>query len=459
MPLCDLDAGIDSHDLAEAILRFSSDRILVHIHGGLVPPDRATSVSARLHALAATHGVVPVSLHWHTSFEETFLDEIKRLRSLSVFERLHTLATDSSLRWLASSSGGKGCPFPATDEDLATARREPEFGSPTWLDSMALRHAGQVDAVLETARVAGERYLWAAWERISEDDPTGDEFYPDLESLSECELTSEALPRGKGAIASVLIGACARITSRVLRRVLRATHHGWRETLVEETLREVGAGAIGTMLWDNMKTRAQEFFTPSSSARSSGIAVLQALAKVRASRPGATIDVCGHSAGCIMQCHLHTAAQNMTLATRYAFLLAPACRSTLFEQTILRSPPNHIFLVAMHDDREVRDALLPLVYERSLLYLVSGLLEREPAMPILGLARYLAPSRAVSDVAISRVAAAFSGGCGLATLVLSPTSDQTVNSIRSLSVSHGGFHDDGVTLESVIALSAGSGPP
>ena len=115
----------------------------------------------------------------------------------------------------------------------------------------------------------------------------------------------------------------------------------------------------------------------------------------------------------------------------------------------------------MTDDAERADRLVGAVYPRSLLYLVSGLLERDrgasAVAPVLGLSRYLAAqglerllSSELATIARLDVVRKYSGKPGR--IVLSPTALDALEGARSSAISHGAFDDDDLVRGSLAQL-------
>jgi hypothetical protein len=71
--------------------------------------------------------------------------------------------------------------------------------------------------------------------------------------------------------------------------------------------------------------------------------------------------------------------------------MAPACTSEFFHQEIVLHPERYdqFRMFTMDDNFEQSDHLLSVIYNRSLLYLVSGVLEpKEVDLPIAGMLRF-----------------------------------------------------------------------
>jgi len=107
-------------------------------------------------------------------------------------------------------------------------------------------------------------------------------------------------------------------------------------------------------------------------------------------------------------------------------------------------------LYAMQDDLESRDAIVPLIYPRSLLYFVSGLLEGEEEKPIVGMERFYSGKEPYTGPAIDAVRA----------YIKSPDPQRVVWSrttgapqgFNCTAEHHGGFPLDPKLQDSLVAL-------
>jgi len=82
-----------------------------------------------------------------------------------------------------------------------------------------------------------------------------------------------------------------------------------------------------------------------------------------------------------------------------AVFLAPAATSDLFFNEIVSRPERfeRFRMFTMQDDYESKDILVPYVYPRSLLYLVSGIMEEKPDSPICGMQKFLSGTDPYDD--------------------------------------------------------------
>ncbi len=149
--------------------------------------------------------------------------------------------------------------------------------------------------------------------------------------------------------------------------------------------RDLGVKAI----WENMKTRAE-----GASATGGGLTVAaRSLKDVFASlgNEKPEIHLLGHSAGAIMHGHFLAALEAQQLAANSIHLWAPACTVDFATRTYGRAfsksvaNPKATYVQVLTDENELADACIPVLYSKSLLYLVSRALEVEYKTPLLGM--------------------------------------------------------------------------
>jgi len=169
---------------------------------------------------------------------------------------------------------------------------------------------------------------------------------------------------------------------------------GWLRSKIDEIkdrafevfARDAGVKAI----WENMKYRAE-----GASGRGGGLTTaakeLQAAigGLKKSERP--EIHLMGHSAGAIMQGHFLSAMKTQDLKASSVHLWAPACTvefaTAKYGQAFANkvADPTTTFIDVLSDTNELRDPCVPVLYSKSLLYLVSRALEPDHKTPVLGL--------------------------------------------------------------------------
>ena len=279
----------------------------------------------------------------------------------------------------------------------------------------------------------------------------------------------------EGARGLVSMTVLARKALQVLRAVLlryrTQTDSGVYPTVVEEVLRAFYLANVGGALWNAMKKETLDTFAAGSHRprRSPG-----ARPASRRLRPGR--DRQDHARRALHGSGVHRQSsdrrgplppgRNPAWAASARFqvcYLAPACTTQHFAQTLDAAGQliGRFRMFTMTDGAERADRLAGAVYPRSLLYLVSGLLERDrgasAVAPVLGLSRYLA-AQGLERLLASELAATarldavrkYSGETGR--VVLSPTALDALEGARSSAISHGAFDDDELVRGSLAQL-------
>jgi hypothetical protein len=247
----------------------------------------------------------------------------------------------------------------------------------------------------------------------------------------------------------------ASVAYRVLDRRFHGRDHGLLPTAVEEILGQYQLANLGRWVWDAMKAKADRMFQPNLGRTGDdlhvGTYLLEKLGAAQAQRPGLVADIVAHSAGAIAVCHLLNAAARHGVTLRNVIFLAPACTVELFhERAVLPFGRFQRFtMFALRDDRERADAIVPYLYPRSLLYFVSGALEGEADLPLLGMERHI---RGTAPYDSSKLVdtARFLANPGRVVWA----GDAPVDCLSSRARAHGEFDDDSTTLASVKAIIA-----
>jgi hypothetical protein len=186
----------------------------------------------------------------------------------------------------------------------------------------------------------------------------------------------------------ILRGALDKIT------LPSAATQGWimsklnevKDRAFEVFARDAGVKAI----WENMKFRAA-----GASSKSGGL--MTAAEKLKAAIDGLSdgkkpqVHLLGHSAGAIMHGNFLSAMKAHGLKASSVHLWAPACTVSFATATYGRAfadnvaDPKTTFIDVLSVANEKSDPCVPLLYSKSLLYLVSRALEPEHKTPVLGL--------------------------------------------------------------------------
>lgn len=195
--------------------------------------------------------------------------------------------------------------------------------------------------------------------------------------------------------------------------------------------------------------------TRSNQNKFAGTYVLDKLVTYKNQYPDVKINLVGHSAGSIAICNLlnSTALRYPDYSYNKIVFMAPACHIDLFNRSIVQFPErfNHFRMYTMADDYEKKDRMIRYVYTHSLLYLISGILEKEGKdydSYILGMERFLLSNKPFENITQLNEVIAF-----LSTrqnsIVYSRSTVDAVDGLKTESLSHGGFDDDPATISSL----------
>ncbi|WP_315861210.1 S8 family serine peptidase [Anatilimnocola floriformis] len=437
--LSDLDAAFESFDASKP-----SSGLVIHFHGGLVNEKAAMTSAEALFKTFSETGAYPFFFVWETGLWETFRNNLTEIAQETLFKKIVSYLVDHLLKKLGVDSSSFAL------ESVAVGK-SPQEQVEEWIDqqkaptSPVPQQAPFDEIRNEEARAgltgneADEQELAAAMRGDAELQKEIDELNRQLfapPSSAEANesglgyktpghLTASALQELSGiaerpertphvpppvSAEESLIGigitvgrvavAAARIGYRVIRRYSKGRDHGLYTTVVEEVLRDLYVGKLGAELfWNQMKRDTLDAFGDDDRLYG-GTAFLRRLVKrfENVANPP-RVTLVGHSAGAIYLCnfliHAHREFKQLPDVKFDVVMLAPAVDFDLFNQAIQTQRIGNVRSFGMRDQLEAKDALLApfsstlkYVYPKSLLYLVSGLLETEVDRPLVGMERY-----------------------------------------------------------------------
>jgi hypothetical protein len=257
----------------------------------------------------------------------------------------------------------------------------------------------------------------------------------------------------------------------VLLRFRNQTDSGIYPTVVEEVLRAFYLGNVGGALWRAMKQETLDSVASGKADRGGGL-MLDRLAAVYARGSQLRTTLIGHSAGAVFIDNLlRSVASSRDDGSRpwptplqfQVLYLAPACTTQHFATTLDAAGDliGRFRMFTMSDEDERADRLVGAIYPRSLLYLISGLLERDrgesAVAPVLGLSRYLAAQglerllgSELAETARLATVQKFVGEDGR--MVLSPSAEGAAEGLRASALRHGDFDDNELVRNSLVHL-------
>lgn len=497
--------GLTAEQVREAVDEaLKRDRLVLHFHGGLVDKAAGERVAEMLTPVYESAEADPIFFVWQSGAVEIIKHNLLEIAREDLFERVLRRVLSWSVGKVRDASGGRtglGTPLPSEQEvkdELNSRKRktDPELGEEPF-------RAEEPQPVAELTEEEEQRFLTD----VEQDPDIREALYaalaerslaatdaggargdvPDVppvkSRMDEAVLEEIAEGRAEGdlagarGVASTL--ALAKRALTVLRAVLAryrlGTDHGVYPTVVEELLRAFYLADLGGIEWQAMKKETADTFEPEGDR--GGRLVLDALAAGLPADGSKQITLVGHSTGAVFINHFlgevlrRDAAQENPLPKDQKFqvvFLAPAATAVHFVDALGKQPDwlgrNRICrfrMFTMTDEAERADRLVGAVYPRSLLYLVSGLLERDADgvsawSPLVGLARYL--DGTVTELLESEQGKAarladlrdYLGGDGF--VVRSPTDDDALVGFRASAVRHGDFDNDTLVQESLVEL-------
>jgi pimeloyl-ACP methyl ester carboxylesterase len=386
-------------------LRIWADKVVLHFHGGLVSEEAGELTAQCVVPLYKGAGAHPVVFIWETGFLETVLHNLSDIQNTALFKKILAYAVQQLGEHLGipAFSGGLG---KRENVNTIEARLFSPRGAETYdtreLDAQVGEGLSILGVTLYTlqqkAQSEVEEQLRA---ELSKDDTLKrilEYEVPRTELLNPDAVAQTRTEAARGVISiTKLASSIARVVYHVARRYREQRDHGFSATVVEETLREFYIADLGAWVYGGMKHVAKKMWAPNGGLSGEqihgGRYFLEGLFKLQQERPTLIIDLVGHSLGSVAICMmLQTAySSELPLKVRNLILMAPACKSSLFYEEIVTHPNRYqkFRMFTMNNDFEKANHLLSIIYDRSLLYLVSGILEPEEIdMPLVGMMRY-----------------------------------------------------------------------
>jgi len=454
--------------------------LVLHFHGGLVNEDAARGIADRLAPRYADDGgAYPLFFVWESGVWETIWNNLDDIRKERFFQELVKKVGEWVLKKLPSDIGVRGAGGGPIDErklrrdfdawfsgasaelpDQVAEDRTASGGRSKGSAPDERRLAEQIEAALDRDFKSAVEAVYNGLNPKGEDRPAtrGVGTEASAESLISPEAADEMFDRSPAKTRGVLSwGKVAAFVAKVvvacIERFISGRSHGIYPTLVEEVLRAAYGDKIGSIIWDSMKKDTADAFE--AGTETGGYALLDELRKqAEQGRRFAKITLIGHSTGAIYIVNFLAAAASQWPGQQFDVLfLAPAVTHGDFAKALKqqRDAIAHFRMFGMNDAVERRDQMVKILYTRSLLYFVSGLLEPEVDMPIVGMERYLKEAAIFTPEGFPHVAdvAEF----------LDEEADSKVWSVAlaaagksSRAQAHGDFDNDDITLDSLVHI-------
>lgn len=457
--------------------------LVLQFHGGLVTREAAKGVAEILVPRYQQAGAYPVFYVWESGPFEIVRNNLEDIAKEGFFRRLLARVVELSLSRVGNTPGAKApaglqaVNGPAVRTQVAgwVDGGGTEGASAPYDDLFILPADQEIEPQVLETQIAGalvaDLELRAELQKISNGlVPPGQEVTTKAGSVVQgstatlmspeglAKLTDAPVAGAKGALSMLkLAKVTTQIVFRVVKRMVNGRGHGTFTTAVEEILRELYIGNIGKeIFWDQMKKDTADAFG-ADPAVFGGTAFLDGLRRrLDAGAPVPRITLVGHSTGAVYIGNLLLKAdQILPPEVRFdVIFLAAAVSFRDFDAVAARVPQRirHLRSFGMKDELERVDGIVPVIYPRSLLYFVSGLLEDEVDRPLVGMERYHSGERpyvgpAFADIARTRT---FLDGLGARPVWAEMDGG---DGLRSKARKHGAFDDqDPQTLDSVLFL-------
>ena len=433
-------SGTSKADLDALVAVLSTrDKIVLHFHGGLVKKSRGLETAERLKPVYQAAGAHPVFFVWESGLIETIRHNLGEINKEAIFQKLLKKLLKHVVGKLTATSGAKAAgqlPYP-TDIDLAVEMQKAEQDKEPYA---ALQSDPSADEVSDRERAELEKELASDQEFQSDVRAIAAAALPDAiveedgakgvtaltrkstKSLMSKdvieELEEETEDGAKGLISTAkMIKHAGEIFVRVVKRRLKNRDHGLYVTTVEEILRQFYAANVGAEIWQMMKKETADTFAAGPGERG-GRLFVDKLGGVLQGGHRPEITLVGHSTGAVFILNLLRDVQACASNPAHPWpddfkfenvvFLAPACDFDGFQTTLDQHSGRfrHFRMFTMHDDLEKGKPLVPVIYPRSLLYFVSGVVEKQPNgksafdRPILGMERYFTMTGTYSQQSI-----------------------------------------------------------
>ncbi len=458
--------------------------LAVHFHGGLVPKKDGLETAEHLKPIFEQAGAFPVFFVWESGAIETVCNNLGDIAQEPFFQQIVKRIAQFAAKQLGSLAGpvmrGEVPDESKVTEEQINSQFDAWFDAGSSellpLDSLAIGNAVDEDenviALRIEDKVRRDHELHDELNKIIDVATPADQVVTrggrvaNVQASQRTLMTPETIEQlvetdrvGRRSVLTAvkLTTQIAAIVYRVVKRHINHRDHGVFVTIVEEVLRQLYVESIGkTFLWDLLKKDTLDAFGDDANLYG-GTAFLSHLAEqLRQGRPVPRITLTGHSTGAVYICHFLEKADVM-LPSEVKFdvvFLAPAVNVKTFDHTLTTVGHRiaNFRMFTMSDEREIADPLhtkVRLIYPRSILYFVSGLLEDEPDEPLVGMHRFFQGDSAFEGVPdVARVAGWFNQHPGRAVWSVA---DQGPGQ-QSLATTHVDFDNEANTMASLQHL-------
>jgi len=398
------------------------DNLIVYFHGGLVGEAAGMATAERLLPVFESSGGYPVFFVWESGLIDAIKNNLGEIAGERIFQLLLKkvgqfvsgkvkqaldlgtrgpqleLPTESEVALELAKAGGPEMPFGDLDwtavlpgeELLATEQRQFEdaFSRDRDIDAEARRIANSFRTAADIQADLDSRGVTVRGSSQTLMSPSV------IEEIRQA-AGADADGQTRGLITSgFLLKHAVSLLKRIVVRFARRRAHGVYATIVEEILRELYVANVGEFIWTQIKKDTADAFQDPAT-QYGGSAFLQETKAMWEAGRRPRITLMGHSTGAVYICNLLMQAQQRLPAdVKFdVVFLAPACTHSLFSAALAAAGGriDHFRMFTMSDGKEQADSMVPavrLLYPHSLLYFVSGVVEKEADCPIVGMERF-----------------------------------------------------------------------
>lgn len=459
----------DVDALFEHLAKNGVSHLVLHFHGGLVDEKAGLQSAGELMGyFNGLSGVHPVFFVWESGWLETARRNLESISQEMFFKKLAEAVLNFVVGKLTRSEDSRGGRLELPERgdiqgELSQAQPFASYDDPAQRQPLAdvtEREDEQFRDYLADDEDFAEAVRAIAGSAADGGRGLAAQGAPTLVSGEVLEKIKGEMDEGRGLVSSsVLIKMAAGVLVRVVKRLLKRTDHGVYCTTVEEILREFYLDSAGAWLWRGMKGAIESAFESnqglSGAALHGGTYFLTRLRDylAEASHAPLRVSLVGHSAGGIYICRaVAKAAELMPAGFKFhrVVMLAPGCDFDLFKAAVVDKQDRieSFRMFTLRDEAEAADALVPVVYPRSLLYFVSGVLEKAEPVAIAGMERFYS-GRPPYDDPTALAVRDYVTRPGERRAVWGPVEENAPPGLLTAALGHGQF-DEILTWKSVI---------
>lgn len=462
--------------IENALAQQETGPLVIHFHGGLVSYNSGREGAIRLLPIYEQAGGFPVFFAWESCLLETIKNNLGEVAKEKIFAIIWKRIRKTIERKLLQVEGGRGLgdlPQPPDDsfeQEINTALASgdvSELMKKDLTDKERLTELSPDEIDLLEAELGFDYELLTAVEEISDTLRDPNDVESELNSRSSTVKGSTATlmdpaalaqiverpdPSSRGLISTAkIIKAVIKVTVKVISRFVRGRDHGLHATVVEEILHALYLGNVGGLIWKTMKKDTADSFGPDPMVHG-GTAFIDALKTLADHSNPPRIVLIGHSTGAVYISEFIKQADKI-LPASFKFeviYLAPASTFRLTGETIDQYQHRiaGLRMFTMTNENEKNDQLVPVLYPHSLLYFVSGVVEPEIDMPIVGMQRFYNTEKfpAANFPSVETVRKYMDTIPNSAIWSVTDTAD---DGLKTASLSHGDFDNDPTTIGSI----------